>query len=151
MKVSVERDASMDISYDSSEERVKSISVDRLNSKETKASLSGVEPEFKFAIASSSNEENDSKPFVDCSISEEKVPQYESMDVYQEVAIRSEMALLLSRIARSLFISLLISGDRKASSTSQEDKTKFLRDHHGTLSTVLKKKKNSISKKKKKK
>ncbi|KAL4189385.1 hypothetical protein AMTRI_Chr08g165170 [Amborella trichopoda] len=49
---------------------------------QTEASLSGVEPEFKFAIATSSNEENDSKPFVDCSLSEEKYPQSKSLDVY---------------------------------------------------------------------
>ncbi|KAL4187243.1 hypothetical protein AMTRI_Chr09g38080 [Amborella trichopoda] len=112
MKVSVERDASMDVSYDSLEERVKPISVDPLSSKETKASLSGMEQEFEF-------------PFVDCYLSEEKDPQLESMDVYQEVAIRSEMAFLLSRTSRSL----LTSGGSKASSTRQQDKPKFLHDH----------------------
>ncbi|KAL4187978.1 hypothetical protein AMTRI_Chr09g41840 [Amborella trichopoda] len=109
----------MDVSYDSSEARVKPISIDLLNSKETKASLSGVEPEFIFAIASSSNEKKYSKPFVDYFLSYEKDSQSESLD----------MALLLSRIARSL----LISRGRKASSTSQEDKTKFLHAHHGIL------------------
>ncbi|KAL4187263.1 hypothetical protein AMTRI_Chr09g18080 [Amborella trichopoda] len=110
-------------------------------------SLSGSEPEFEFSITSISNEEKESKPFVDCSLSQEKdpqserdcslskekVPQFESMDVYQEVEIHSEMALWLSRIAWSM----LISGGRKASSTIQEDKLKFLHNHHGILSTVM--------------
>ncbi|KAL4187241.1 hypothetical protein AMTRI_Chr09g38060 [Amborella trichopoda] len=103
MKVSVEGDASMDVSYDSSEERVKPISVDPLNSKEPKASLSGMESEFEFVIASSSNEEMDSQPFVDCSLLEEKDPQFESMDVYQEVAVKYSQGIFVIIYTKSYF------------------------------------------------
>ncbi|KAL4187245.1 hypothetical protein AMTRI_Chr09g18000 [Amborella trichopoda] len=99
----------MDVSYDSSEERVKPISVDPLNSKETKASLSGMEPEFEFIIASNSNEEMDSQPFVDC-FQKRKI-----FNLNQLMFIRSW--------------SLMTSGGSKASSTRQEDKPKFLHDH----------------------
>ncbi|KAL4187242.1 hypothetical protein AMTRI_Chr09g38070 [Amborella trichopoda] len=103
IKVSVERDASTDVSCDSSEERVKPISIDPLNSKETKDSLSGMESEFEFVIASSSNEEMDSQPFVDCSLSEERDPQFESMDVYQEVALKYSQSIFVIILTKSYF------------------------------------------------
>ncbi|KAL4182455.1 hypothetical protein AMTRI_Chr11g150170 [Amborella trichopoda] len=130
VKVSGERDPSIDVSYDSSEELLKPISVDPLNSKETEASLSGMEPEFEFTIASSTNEEKDSKPFVDCNLSEEKDSQSESMEISLSNPQKKPESMEPSRcgLGKSTCpeMALLLSGGRKASSTSQKDKRQSL-------------------------